>query len=96
MSYYNILINKGATAYYFKKKFSKKKEWFLYKKVYINIFETGHLFYDIEKLESDLLIGFYILRKIGSIINIDKGVLEYKGKTDQLIYNNNKNKTKQV
>jgi len=48
--------------------------------------ETRHLFYKIEGLESDLLIGFNLLRNIGAIINIEKGLLEYKGKTEKLIY----------
>jgi len=43
------------------------------------------LFYEVEALESDLLFGFNLLRKIGAIINIEMGVLEYKGKTEKLI-----------
>jgi len=50
------------------------------------------LFYEIEGLESDLLIGFNLLRKIGAIINIEKGVLEYKGKTEKLIFYDNEEK----
>jgi len=53
---------------------------------YINIFETRHLFYEIEGLESDLLIGFNLLKKMGAVINIEEGMLEYKGKTEKLIY----------
>jgi len=30
------------------------------------------LFYEIDRLEFDLLIGFNLLRKIGAIINIEK------------------------
>jgi len=66
----NILIDTGATACYIKKGiFENKNELSFYKKVstvhgysiikyypYKNIFETRHLFYEIEGLESDLLI----------------------------------------
>ncbi len=96
----NILIDTGATACYIRKGiYENKNKLPIYKKVstvhgysiikyyhYINIFETRHLFYEIEGLESDLLIGINLIRKIGAIINTEKGVLEYKGKTEKLIY----------
>jgi len=37
-------------------------------------------------------IGFDLLRNIGAIINIEKKVLEYKGKTEELIYYDNEEK----
>jgi len=73
----NILIDTGATGCYIKKGIlQNKNELSIYKKVstvhgcsiiyyyhYINIFETRHLFYEIEGLESDLLIGLNLLGK---------------------------------
>jgi len=43
-----------------------KSHCLLYKKgnFIINLFETRQLFYEIEELESDLLIGFNLLRKM--------------------------------
>jgi len=101
-----ILIDTGATACYIKRGiFGNKNELSLYKKVttvhgysniryyhIINIFKTRKLFYEIEGLESDLLIGFNLLRKIGAIINTEKGVLEYKGKSEKLKYYDNEEK----
>jgi len=67
-----ILIDTGATACYIKKGiYENKKELSIHKRVYtvhgysiikyyhlINIFGEQHLFYEIEGLESDLLVGF--------------------------------------
>jgi len=86
MKQLKILIDTGATACYIKK-YSIIRYYHI-----INIFETRQLFYEIEGLESDLLIEFNLLRKIGAIINIEKGVLEYKGKTEKLKYYDNEEK----
>jgi len=75
------LIDTGATACYIKNYiFESKNQLSIYKKVstvhgyfiikyyhYTNIFEKWHLFYEIEWLEFDLLIGFNIFRKIGAV-----------------------------
>ena len=52
----------------------------------INIFGEQHLFYEIEGLESDLIIGFNLLRKIGAKLDIEKGIMEYKGNKEKLEY----------
>jgi len=52
----------------------------------INIFGEQILFYQIEGVQSDLLIGFNLLRKIGAKLDIEKGIMEYKGNKEKLEY----------
>jgi len=73
-----ILIDTGATSRYIKKGiYENKEELPTYKRVYtdhgysiikyyhiLTIFETKHLFYEIYGLETDLLIGYNLLRKM--------------------------------
>jgi len=81
---------KGATSCYIKKGiYENKKELPTYKRVstahgysfikyyhILTIFETKHLFYEIEGLESDLLIGYNLLGNIGAKIDAEKGIIE--------------------
>jgi len=44
----------------------------------LTIFETKHIFYNIERLES-----VHTIRKIGAEIDAEKGIMEYNGKKIQ-------------
>jgi len=46
----------------------------------ITIFDSRYTFYEIERLDSDLLVGYNLLKKIGAVIDIARGVIQYNGK----------------
>jgi len=54
----------------------------------LTIFETKHIFYNIERLES-----VHTIRKIGAEIDAEKGIMEYNGKKEKLEYYDNEEKT---
>jgi len=57
----------------------------------ITIFDTRYTFYEIEGLDSDLLIGYNLLKKIGAVIDTAKGVIKYNGIEEKLNYDNGNN-----
>jgi len=54
----------------------------------LTIFDTRYTFYEIDGLKSDFLIGYNLLKKIGAVIDKEKGVMRYGGKEEKLIYYN--------
>jgi len=52
----------------------------------ITIFDTRYTFYEIEGLDSHLLVGYNLLKKIGALIDTAKGVIKYNGKEEKLKY----------
>jgi len=52
----------------------------------ITFFDTQHTFYEIEGLDSDLLVGYNLLKKIGAVIDTAKGVIKYNGIEEKLNY----------
>jgi len=61
-------------------------------KIYQNktIFHTKHIFYEIEGLKADLLIGYNLLKMIGAIIEISNDTLNYNGRIENLHYEEKK------
>jgi len=57
----------------------------------ITIFDTRYTFYEIEGLDSDLLIGYNLLKKIGAVIDTAKGVIKYNGIEEKFNYDNGNN-----
>jgi len=57
----------------------------------ITIFDTRYTFYEIEGLDSDLLIGYNLLKKIGAVIDTAKGVIKYNGIEEKLNYDSGNN-----
>jgi len=54
----------------------------------VTIFYTRYSFNEIDGLKSDFLIGYKLLKKIGAVIDTEKGVIRYGGKEEKLIYDN--------
>jgi len=54
----------------------------------VTIFDTPYTFSEIDGLKSDFLIGYNLLKKIGAVIDTEKGVIKYGGKEENLIYDN--------
>lgn len=54
----------------------------------IIIFNIKHIFYEIEGLETDLLVGYNLFKKIGVIIDTKMGVIQYHGKEENLLFHN--------
>ncbi|EAL58748.1 Prgag-pol, putative, partial [Wolbachia endosymbiont of Drosophila ananassae] len=94
------MIDTGATACYIKKgTYQNGIELPIYKRVstvngystikkchYITIFQTKQIFYEIEGLKADLLIGYNLLKKIGAVIDTNNDTLKCKGKIEKLHY----------
>jgi len=97
-----ILIDTGATFCYIRTGIYKNKnELPIYKRVstgngysiikyyrMVTIFDTRYTFYEIDGLKSDFLIGYNLLKKIGAVIDTEKGVKRHGGKKEKLIYDN--------
>lgn len=93
-----MLIDTGATACYIKSGiFLNKNELPIHKRVstvngysiikyyqIIKMFNIKHIFYEIEGLETDLLVGYNLLKKIGAIIDTKKGVICYHGERGKI------------
>jgi len=47
------------------------------------IFDTRYTFFEIERLDSDLLIGDNLSKKIRAVIDTAKGVIECNGKEEK-------------
>lgn len=56
---------------------------------YITIFHNN--FYEIDGLKAKLLIGYNLLKKIGSVIDTINDTLKCKGKIEKLHYDGKKN-----
>jgi len=54
----------------------------------VTIFDTRYIFYEIDRIKSDFLIGYNLLKKIGAVIDKEKGGIRYGGKEEKLIYDN--------
>ncbi len=93
-----IFIFTGATSCYTKSGiYENKKELLTYISIIkyyhiLTIFKTKYLFYEREGLESVLLIGYNLLRKIGAKMDAAKGIMEYNGKKEELEYYGNEEK----
>jgi len=57
----------------------------------ITIFDTRYSFFEIEGLDSDLLVGYNLLKKIGAVIDTAKGVIKYNVIEEKLNYDNGNN-----
>jgi len=89
----------GATSCYIRTGIYKNKnELPLYKRVstvngysiikhMITIFDTRYTSYEIEGLDSDLLVSYNLLKKIGAVIHTDKEVIKYNENEEKLNYN---------
>jgi len=49
----------------------------------VTIFDTRYIFYEIDGLKSDFLIGYNPLKKIGAVIDTEKRVIRYGGKEEK-------------
>jgi len=59
----------------------------------VMIFDTRYTFYEIDGFKSDFLIGYNLLKKIGAVMDTEKGVIKYGGKEEKLIYDNDSSLT---
>ncbi len=53
---------------------------------FITIFDTKHIFYEIDGLKADLLVGYNLQKKIGAVIDMSNDTLKFKGKIEKLNY----------
>lgn len=92
-----ILIDTGATSCYIKAGiYNNKNELNIFKRVntinrytiikyyhIIHLFGVRQIFYEIDNLESDLLIGYKFLKKINAVINLKNKSLKTNPESEQ-------------